>query len=145
MTEKEFRAKSVTTGKWVESMTIAKGTIKRKWDDLFFEVGEDTWVCVVKETVTQYTGLKSSDVAGVPVKKAYFGDIIRFFNTDGHEIHAVIIWYELELCIGFKRLSDGVVYTQRYFNDSGYFQPSKIQFEIIGNIYDNPEFGKISI
>ncbi len=142
MTEINYKAKSITTGEWVESMTIAKGTIKRKFDDFFFEVGDDRWVGVVKETISRYTGLKSSDAGGMPIKEAYFGDIIKFFDTEGHEHHAEIIWYELELCIGFKRISDGVVYTQRYFNDSGYFQPSKIQFEIIGNVHDNAELSK---
>lgn len=93
--------------------------------------------------IMQFTGLKSSDGGcGLPVKDAYLGDVIRFYNTDGKEIKAEIIWYELEQCIGFKRLHDGFVYTQRMFNDSGYFQPSKIQFEIIGNIYENPELLK---
>lgn len=90
----------------------------------------------------QFTGLKSSDEGGMPIKEAYFGDIIRFYNTEGHEKQAELIWYELEHCIGFKRLEDGFVYTQRMFNDSGYFQPSKIKFEIIGNIYQNPELIK---
>ena len=88
----------------------------------------------------QYTGLKSSDVGGMPVQDLYFGDIIRFYTTDGEERRAEVIWYELEQCIGFKRLlpSDGFVYTQRHFNDSGYIQPSKLQFEIIGDIYKPP-------
>lgn len=91
----------------------------------------------------QFTGLMSSDGGcNLPIKEAYFGDVIRFYNTEGKEYRAEIIWYELEHCIGFKRLSDGFVYTQRMFNDSGYFQPSKIQFEIIGNIHENPELLK---
>lgn len=94
-------------------------------------------------TMMQYTGLKSSDGGcDLPIQECYFGDIIRFYTTDGEERLAEIIWYEEELCIGFKRLSDGFVYTQKIFNDNGYFQPSKIQFEIIGNIYENPELIK---
>lgn len=89
------------------------------------------------------TGLKSSDAGcGLPVSDSYFGDIIKFYDTDGKEHHAEIIWYEKELCIGFRRLSDGFIYTQRLFNDSGYFQPSKIQFQIIGNIFENPDLLK---
>ncbi len=98
---------------------------------------------VIPETVSQFTGLKSSDGGcGMPVLDAYFGDIIRFYNTDGNELKAEIIWYELEQCIGFKRLTDGFVYNQRIFNDSGYFQPSKIMFEIIGNIHEHPNLIK---
>ncbi len=105
--------------------------------------GETSWTV---DNVGQFTGLKSSDGGcGLPIKDCYFRDIIRFYNTDGVERTAEVIWYEKELCIGFKRLSDGFVYTQRNFNDNGYFQPSKITFEIIGNIYDNTELGGISI
>lgn len=93
------------------------------------------------KAIVQCTGLKSTSVSGMSIQDAYFGDVIRFCNTEGRIIEAELIWYELEHCIGFKRLSDGVVYTQRYFNDSGYFQPSIIQFEIIGNIYETPELG----
>lgn len=95
---------------------------------------------IVPESVSQYTGLASSDGGcNLPIKEAYFGDVIRFYNTDGKEHQAEIIWHEHEHCIGFKRLSDGFVYTQKIFNDSGYFQPSKLQFEILGNVYENPE------
>lgn len=91
-------------------------------------------------SLMQYTGLKSSDgECGLPIKDAYFGDIIRFYNTNGKEIKAEIVWHEKEHCIGFQRSTDGFIYTQRIFNDSGYFQPSKINFEIIGNIYESPE------
>lgn len=34
--EIKFRAKAVNTNEWVESLTVAKGTIKRKRDDWFF-------------------------------------------------------------------------------------------------------------
>lgn len=138
MVEIKFKAKSISTGEWVQSMTVSKGIIKRKRDNYYFEVGKDKWIQVDAKTICQFTGLKSSDGGcNLPIQDAYFGDIISFYNTDGREIKAEIIWYEKELCIGFKRLEDGFVYTQRHFNDSGCFQPSKIQFQIIDNIYDN--------
>lgn len=137
MTEIKFRGKAINSGEWVYSMTVSYGQIKRKDRNLYFELEPNQWVGVVNKTVTQFTGLLSSDGGcGLPIKEAYFGDIIRFYNTDGEERQAELIWYETELCIGFKRLDDGFVYTQRNFNDNGYFQPSKIQFEIIGNIYE---------
>lgn len=138
MIEIKFKAKSITTGEWIESMTVSKGTIKRKFGNYYFEIGDDKWVQVDSKTICQFTGLKSSDGGcNLPIQDCYFGDIIKFYNTDGKEILAEVIWYKEELCIGFKRLEDGFVYTQKHFNGSGYFQPSKIQFQIIDNIYDN--------
>lgn len=144
--EIKFKAKKISTGEWIESMTVAKGTVKRKRDNYYFEISANNWTAVDSKTIRQYTGLKSSDGGcNLPIKEAYIGDIVRFFNTDGQEIIAEIIWYKQDECIGFKRLSDGFVLTQRMFNESGYFQPSKINFEIIGNVYDNPELVSISI
>ncbi len=103
-------------------------------------IDEDCTAHKIKpETKAQYTGLKSSDEGGLLIVDSYFGDIIRFYNTDGLEMQAEIIWYEAEHCIAFKRLTDGFIITQRMINDSGYFQPSKLKFEVIGNIYKNEQ------
>lgn len=101
---------------------------------------EDSYYKKDSTVFIQYTGLKSSDGGcGLPIIDLYFGDIIQFYNTDGIEFRAEVIWYKEEECIGFRRLTDGFVLTQNMFNNSGYFQPSKINFQIIGNIYQNPE------
>jgi uncharacterized protein YehS (DUF1456 family) len=108
-----------------------------------YDARNDKWYTVgEKYIILFYTGLKSCGLNEMPIIDAYFNDIIKFFNTDGNEIIAVIIWYKKEECLGFKRISDGFVYTQRHFNDSGYFQPSIIQFEIIGNTFDNADLIK---
>lgn len=114
------------------------------WEWMVLEINPDTheiWhkghlLNSYKLIRNQFTGLVSTDECSMVPKECYFGDIIRFYTTDGDERICEVMWYEKEHCIGFKRLSDGFVYTQRHFNDSGYFQPSKIQFEIIGNIYE---------
>lgn len=44
--------KAITTsGQWVESMTIAKGKIKRKERNLYMEIEPDNWKQVIPETV----------------------------------------------------------------------------------------------
>ena len=119
-----------------ETVIIVNPIFDRNIGIAFFPIGKNYDIVYQRQS----TGLMSSDAGcGLPVKDAYFGDIIRFYNTDGKEINAEIIYYKEEECIGFRRLSDGYVYTQAIFNNSGYFQPSKIQFQIIGNNYENPE------
>ena len=75
MREIKFRAKTINTGNWVESMTIAKGTIKRKRDDYFFELDENRWVGVDAKTVGEFTGL--NDKNG---KTIYEGDIVEIIH-----------------------------------------------------------------
>mgnify|MGYP006395538611 CR=1 FL=1 len=47
MREIKFKAVAINTGEWVYSTTISKGTIKRKRNDYFFEVGENKWTGVI--------------------------------------------------------------------------------------------------
>ncbi len=62
MREIKFKAISINDKQWVQSMTIAKGTIKRKSRDYFFEVSPNVWKGVIAETICQSTGLK--DIEG---------------------------------------------------------------------------------
>lgn len=66
-----FRAKT-THGEWVESMTIAKGTIKRKAHLMYMEVAPDNWKQIIPETVCQYTGV--DDKNG---KKIFHNDLVK--------------------------------------------------------------------
>lgn len=73
----------------------------------------------------QYTGLKDKNG-----KEIYEGDVLNFGN-------------KMEVCFGFnngehegwylKRITDGYEYTMHAFTT---------QFEVIGNIYENPELLK---
>jgi hypothetical protein len=56
-----FKAKSINTGQWEQSMTLAKGTIKRKAHCTYLEISENKYVGVIPETVSQFTGLSDKD------------------------------------------------------------------------------------
>jgi len=67
-------------------------------------------------------------------KQAYYGDIVLYSNTEGKLFQGELIWVE-ELCC----LYIGVMMPYHKLYDSAYIQPSKLQFEILGNIHQNPE------
>jgi len=64
-------------------------------------------------------------------KLAYEDDIIEFNNTEGTMFRKIIKWDERYLCWMIGNIP--------YFDlfNSSYIQPSKLVFEIIGNIHEN--------
>ena len=69
-----FKGKSIRTGEWFESMTISKGTIKRKQDDVFMEIDENKWIGIEPKSLSQY--INKQDKKG---KNIFEGD----FDNDG--------------------------------------------------------------
>lgn len=72
----KFRAKTITTDIWVESMTISKGHIKRKQDNLYFELSENNWVGVNPKSLGQFTGFNDDENTDI-----YEGDILYCHKT----------------------------------------------------------------
>lgn len=148
-----FRGNRLDGVGFIESMTIAKGTIKRKSNLLYMEDENGDWKRVIPETVRQFTGL--TDKNG---KMIFEGDIIQTqklfcFHGDLITEHKKI--HGLESINGIGSLFIGVVKLdfQRglmigKIDDSGYCEPlfNRLQInrplidleslEVIGNIHD---------
>lgn len=114
MREILFKAKRVDNGNWVVSMTICKGTIPRKKDLVYLELGERIYVQVDPNTVGEITGLL--DKHG---ERFFEGDKgLCQFGTFTVEFHDGCFWATFE---------DGVRLPLYTWNEDS---------EIIGNIHD---------
>lgn len=119
----KFRAKTINEGEWVYGMTISHGTIARKRDKLYMEVGPDKWKGIDPATVGQFTGL--IDKNG---REIYEGDIISQRGYRGIEPMAV-------------RFEQGAFIVGWHGGSSTATRPMLVQkrCEVLGNIHDNPE------
>lgn len=139
--EIKFRGKRVNGGEWVYGMTISNGTIKRKINNIFFEVAENKWVGVLPETLGQYTGLRDKDG-----KEIYEGDILK---TPRGFIGQVVFGRAEEECrhkvFGRMVIDCYTTYGWIFVRGDGYrcaIDDELLEGEIIGNIHDNPELMK---
>lgn len=121
-----FKAKSFDNNQWIESMTIAKGTIKRKSNYLFMEINENEWVQVQPESLIQF--INKTDKKQ---KYIFEGD----YDADGN----CIAW--CNECNGFELAGIDIETKEQYLpchrcDGNFFFQDIADDFEIIGNIYD---------
>ena len=131
MREILFRGKQTDNGEWIEGayspFHLNFGEREEKPHIIIISDDEDIdglWCEVIPETVGQYTGL--TDKNG---KKIFDGDIVECVS--GGE-QAVISWLKYSACFGLS--FDGWCCGFDNYDDN---LPS--DFEVIGNIHDNPE------
>ena len=74
-------------------------------------------------------GINLFDISG---KQAYEDDVIEFQNTEGRLYRKRIQWDAKLLCFSVG----GIPYKDLY--NSAFIQPSKLIFDIIGNVHENP-------
>ena len=121
-----FRGKRTDNGEWIEGLVARYNP---KFDCANIVDGFESLVPVKTETVGQYTGL--TDKNG---KKIFEGDIVKHYNhCDIKEYSEDIgrVFYYTETC-RFLR-------TSKLFPDDCPEIHSSCEYEVIGNIYDNPE------
>ena len=129
--EIKFRGKRVNGGEWVYGMTISNGTIKRKANNVFFEVAENKWVGVHPETLGQHTGRKDKDG-----KEIYEGDIL----FQGQELLGVVC---ISKRYGVSILKKTTTWSLiNFVLDSDFDAGVLSDIEVRGNIHDNPEVAK---
>ena len=117
MREILFRGKRTKTGEWVTG-NLWHHTEKAS---LIWSNELDTKAWVLPETVGQFTGL--TDKNG---KKIFEGDIVESFDIFNHwDGYGIVNWNETfnSWCMGER-----LMYCDRIAT-----------YEVIGNIYDNPE------
>lgn len=132
MREILFKAKRIDNGEWVEGFLfktqehtyIAYG---RQFDDDLFISPQNIFIMVDKDTICQYTGL--TDKNG---NKIWENDVVKHYNNPNEPTQFVIgaiYWNE-----------DNVRYER-----SSKYEHAKFSvlydcvYEVIGNIFDNPE------
>ena len=134
MREILFRGKRTDSGEWVYgNYCIAEKLDKSGVEYFIIEIeAEGSQYYVIPETVGQYTGLLDKNgkriFEGDIVKTKKYGKIIGHSNVNGFDIFVVI--YESAMF----RLEN----THRAFNLVGKCGKG-IDYEIIGNVHDNPE------
>lgn len=120
-----FRGKREDNNEWVtgDLMQWSDGTIRICVES---GVDEKTTVTVIPETVGQCTGLKDKNG-----KLIYEGDIVKGLFNFGLEIMSVCTFKDGAFGLTAKQCGA--------YHFSAFTSMCNVQYEVIGNIRDNPE------
>lgn len=124
-----FRGKREDNNEWVtgDLMQWSDGTIRICVES---GVDEKTTVTVIPETVGQCTGLKDKNG-----KMIYEGDIVKGLFNFGLEIMSVCTFKDGAFGLTAKQCGA--------YHFSAFTSICNVQYEVIGNIHDNPNLLKI--
>ena len=134
MREILFRGKRTDNGEWVYgNYCIAEKLDKSGVEYFIIEIeAEGSQYYVIPETVGQYTGLKDKNG-----KRIFEGDIIKHYN------HNPIREYSEDVGkVFYYSKSCRFLRTSKLFPNDCLEIEGCCEYEVIGNIHDNPEFLK---
>lgn len=138
MREIKFRGLEILTGDWVKGSHVQTGTGTHFILPQNLIADSIPNYHVDKETVGQYTGLKDKNS-----KEIYEGDIVVYSRVQYTDCSRTVIEAMAPPVVGEVYYADSVWLGLKNSNSSGrILMPGTIdngEFEIIGNIYENPE------
>lgn len=117
-----FRAKRKDNGEWTE------GFLLKRWDGLWiFSIDEKFADLIIPSTICQCTGLKDKNGKLIWENDILSGHIYDEFPED--ETRKCVVWHENGWCTNEPGCD--------YYEELDDFDSEN--FEVIGNIIDNPE------
>ena len=133
MREIKFSGKRVDNGEWVEGNFVKDptGQCRIYWQP-FDEANSNTYHRVTPETVSQYVGLKDKNG-----KEIFENDIIKSSNN----IIGQVYFDEINLQYLHKNKDGGFRFYNGQIEDE---MPIYREYEVIGDIFDNPELLEVS-
>jgi len=151
MREIEFRGKCVPdskyAGEWVTGGCVAPEADCKKQEEcliISYFGGNNTFTChVIPETVGQFTGLLDKNG-----KKIFEGDIVcKRDLTFNLRYEGVVVYNSAIGCFRIHSESKGTTMWMGFeasdvYEDRQCTVPVKYDYEVIGNIHDNPELIK---
>lgn len=140
MREIEFRGKDIETGKWVfgDLHTLCDKPHIHTDKSKFPYAGKRSFV--IPETIGQFTGLLDKNG-----KKIFEGDIVCKRNlTFNLRYEGVVVYNSAIGCFRIHSESKGTTIRMGFeasdvYEDGQCTVPVKYDYEVVGNIYDNPE------
>ena len=132
MREILFRGKNCVTNNWVYGNYCAAEYLNSNGvEHLIVEVPRNgVSVRIIPETVGQYTGLLDKDG-----KKVFEGDIVKVYdNFDyvGETLYVGTVQWDDTFLNWELKTSENIVWSLKNL-------PSVLYYEVIGNVFDNPE------
>ena len=119
-----FRGKRIDNGEWVEGYYIP--ALEEGRHCIYPQTSPDMGCYVDPDTIGECTGLKDKNGELI-----FEGDIVEGGDFDAEDGYGVVSWYDAAFEVGTEFFCG--TFHENYFGK---------EFEIIGNIHDNPELLK---